>query len=90
MPSTPLPQLLDNWDRQRPGIWAIRDRSGGGFSPEECAMLHGTPFVLPASLGPLNRADLNDARRPAGCVAYILWPFQLHSTCGGSGIDRHF
>ena len=53
-------------------------------------MLHGTPFVLPASLGPLNRADLNDARRPAGCVAYILWPFQLHSTCGGSGIDRHF
>ena len=101
-PLVRLPQLLENWDRQRrlvfcdiahnemdseentaelsvpllsqaldrqtQGPWAILIGPEGGFSPEERTMLQGTPFVLPASLGPrILRTDT------AAIAALTLW-----------------
>lgn len=60
-------------------MWAILIGPEGGFSPEERAMLHGTPFVLPASLGPrILRSDT------AAIAALTLWQSILGDWSGRS------
>ena len=52
--------------------WAILTGPEGGFTPEERAMLHGKPFVTPATLGPrILRADT------AAIAALVLWQAAL-------------